>query len=185
MYSGYLLIEFCAQILLITPPLSHPGTLLSLSTNLALRSTKLPRLTSEADEDPMFDDDWDASVPLYQASNQLPPITLLVLSVGDNIFFDPTKEELAVADCVLAVSLATNSAKDIPKVIGVRTLESGSGGIVTTAGAKDVGSGGGAAVEATSMGGVKRTVVKKIIKESLSVGKEVFGSLQGVVDGNH
>ncbi|KAI5852810.1 ribosomal protein S5 domain 2-type protein [Morchella snyderi] len=173
------------DILLITPPLSHPGTLLSLSTNLALRSTRLPRLASEADEDPMFDDDWDASVPLYQTSHQLPPITLLVLSVGDNIFFDPTKEELAVADCVLAVSLATNSVKDTPKVIGVRTLESGNGGIVTTAGAKEMGSGGGATVESTSMGGVKRTVVKKIIKESLSVGKEVFGSLQGVVDANH
>lgn len=170
------------QILLITPPLSHPATLLSLSTNLALRSTRLPRLTSEPDEDPVFDDDWDASTPLYPASSQLPPITLLVVGVGENIFFDPTREELAVGDCVLAISLAANSAKDTPGVIGVRTLESGTGGLAT--GAKDVGGGGGGgiAVGAASVGGVKRAVVKRIIKESLDIGKEVFESLQGVVD---
>lgn len=161
------------QILLITPPLSHPATLLSLSTNLALRSTRIPRLTSESDEDPIFDDDWDASIPLYLITSQLPPITLLVVSVEEkNIFFDPTREELSVGDCVLAISLASNSAHDTPKVIGVRTLESGTGGIA----------GGG--VAAASIGGVKRGVIKRIIKESLSVGKEVFESLQGVVDAN-
>lgn len=94
-----------------------------------------------------------------------------------NIFFDPTREELSVGDCVLAISLASNSTHDTPKVIGVRTLESGTGGIVTDA--KD----GGGAV-GVSMGGVKRGVIKRIIKESLSVGKEVFESLQGVVDAN-
>lgn len=172
------------QVLLITPPLSHPATLLSLSTNLALRSTRIPRLTSEPNEDPVFDDDWDASIPLYPASSQLPPITLLVMSVGENIFFDPTREELSVGDYVLAVSLASNSAKDTPKVIGVRTLESGTGGIAT--GTKNVGGGGGGgmAVEVTNMGGVKRGVVKRIIKKSLGVGREVFESLQGVVGAN-
>lgn len=171
------------QILLITPPLSHPATLLSLSTNLALRSTRIPRLTSDEDEDPVFNDDWDASTPLYPASSQLPPITLLVVSVGENIFFDPTKEELFVGDCVLAVSLASNSIKHTPRVIGVRTLESGTSGIQT--GTKNVGGGGGGiAAEVVSMGGVKRGVVKRIIKESLSVGKEVFEGLQGVLDAN-
>lgn len=164
------------QILLITPPLSHPATLLSLSTNLALRSTRIPRLISESDEDPIFDDDWDASIPLYSITSQLPPITLLVVSVEErNIFFDPTREELSVGDCVLAISLASSPAHDTPKVIGVRTLESGTGGIA--ADAKD-------GVVAASIGGVKRRVIKRIIKESLSVGKEVFESLQGVVDAN-
>lgn len=75
----------------------------------------------------MFNDDWDAATPLYpfddiptppvvsskpQNQNQTPPkrkfkppITLLVISVGENIFFDPSSEELAVADAVLAISI--------------------------------------------------------------------------------
>lgn len=166
------------QILLITPPLSHPATLLSLSTNLALRSTRIPRLTSESDEDPIFDDDWDASFPLYPTTCQLPPITLLVVSVEGNIFFDPTREELSVGDYVLAVSLASSSASDTQKVIGVRTLESSIGGTATEV--KD-GKGG---TMVTTMGGVKRGVIKRIIKESLGVGKEVFESLQSAVDAN-
>lgn len=65
----------------------------------------------------MFDDDWAAATPLYGASPRSkhrgpaaararPPITLLVMAVGDNIIFDPTKDELAVADSALAVSVA-------------------------------------------------------------------------------
>lgn len=102
-----------AQILLISPPLSYPLPLLSLTTHLALLSTRLPRLKSEGDEDPMFDDDWDASTFLYprdttssSAPTSRPPITLLVVAVGDNVIFDPAKEELAVAETALAVSVA-------------------------------------------------------------------------------
>ncbi|KAI1652096.1 ribosomal protein S5 domain 2-type protein [Daldinia loculata] len=102
------------DIILISPPLSYPLPLLSLTTHLALLSTRLPRLKSEADEDPMFDDDWDASQFIYprQSSDTTsatvgsrPPVTLLVMAVGDNIIFDPSKEELAVADSALAVSV--------------------------------------------------------------------------------
>ncbi|KAJ1338021.1 exosome complex component RRP42 [Microdochium nivale] len=101
------------DIILISPPLSYPLPLLSLTTHLALLSTRLPRLKSEADEDPMFDDDWAAAVYMYSSSSsttstissQRPPITLLVMAVGDNIIFDPSKEELAVADAALAVSV--------------------------------------------------------------------------------
>jgi exosome complex component RRP42 len=68
----------------------------------------------------MFDDDWAASQFIYprsgspapaSASTSRPPITLLVMAVGDNIIFDPSKEELAVADCALAVSVGE---ADIP-----------------------------------------------------------------------
>jgi exosome complex component RRP42 len=94
---------------LISPPLSYPLPLLSLTTHLALLSTRLPRLKSEGDEDPMFDDDWEASPFLYPrkdtTAGSRPPITLLVVAVGDSILFDPSKEELAVADSALAVSL--------------------------------------------------------------------------------
>ncbi|KAI1817128.1 hypothetical protein GGS20DRAFT_101720 [Poronia punctata] len=98
------------DIILISPPLSYPLPLLSLTAHLALLATRLPRLKSEGDEDPMFDDDWAASQPIYprasgSTSSSRPPITLLVMAVGDNIIFDPSKEELAVADCALAVSV--------------------------------------------------------------------------------
>ncbi|KJZ71997.1 hypothetical protein HIM_08558 [Hirsutella minnesotensis 3608] len=98
------------DILLISPPLSYPLPLLSLTTHLALLATRIPRLKSEGDEDPMFVDDWEASQFLYPregaAAGSRPPITLLVIAVGDNIIFDPAKEELAVADTALAVSVS-------------------------------------------------------------------------------
>lgn len=103
------------DVLLISPPLSYPLPLLSLTTHLALLATRLPRLVSEGDEDPFFDDDWDAATFLYAkegttnnaatSAKSRPPITLLVMTVGDNILFDPTAEELAVANAVLAVSV--------------------------------------------------------------------------------
>lgn len=77
----------------------------------------------------MFDDDWGASEYLFPRPGSItssstskkgkqaaatqparpvflprPPVTLLVMSVGGNIVFDPTREELAVADAALAVS---------------------------------------------------------------------------------
>lgn len=101
------------DILLLSPPLSYPLPLLSLTTHLALLASRLPRLKSEGDEDPMFDDDWETSTFLYSrdkreedTSSGRPPITLLVIVVGDNIIFDPSKEELAVAETALAVSVA-------------------------------------------------------------------------------
>ncbi|KAK7746913.1 Exosome complex component rrp42 [Cytospora paraplurivora] len=98
------------DILLISPPLSYPLPLLSLTTHLALLATRVPRLRSEGDEDPLFDDDWDSSTYLYPQKEGVlggrPPVTLLVMAVGNNIIFDPAKEELAVADCALAISVA-------------------------------------------------------------------------------
>ncbi|RDL39023.1 Uncharacterized protein BP5553_03363 [Venustampulla echinocandica] len=103
------------DILLLSQPLSYPLPLLSLTTHLALLSTRLPKLKSELDEDPMFDDDWDASVFLYPRTEQTldavrPPVTLLVMTVKDNIIFDPSKEELAVAEVSLAVSVAERTS---------------------------------------------------------------------------
>ncbi|KFY62845.1 hypothetical protein V496_04363, partial [Pseudogymnoascus sp. VKM F-4515 (FW-2607)] len=93
-----------------------PLPLLSLTTYLALLSTRLPALKSERDEDPLFNDDWDAAVPLYPrdgATSARPPVTILVVAVGENVLFDPSKEELAVADAVLAVSVADRAAKGV------------------------------------------------------------------------
>ncbi|KAL7268404.1 Exosome complex component rrp42 [Rhizina undulata] len=158
------------DILLLTPPLSHPTTLLSLTTHLALTTTKLPRLISKPDEDPLFDDDWGNALPLYPPTVTLPPITLLVVSIEPNIFFDPTREELAVCDCVLAVSIVNNSG--VYKVVGIRTLESGAR-VALAEGGKDL--------EVGEKQGVGRAVVKKLVKESLEVAQEVFGSLKGVL----
>ncbi|KAI7299213.1 hypothetical protein KC315_g17727 [Hortaea werneckii] len=118
------------DILLLSQPLSYPLPLLSLTTHLALLSTRLPALVSERDEDPLFNDDWEASTFLYPKTSSPssssssstaappspPPITLLVVSISpssssgaaaDNstILFDPSREELAVADAVVAISL--------------------------------------------------------------------------------
>ena len=106
-------------MLLISPPLSYPLPLLSLTTHLALLATRLPRLRSEGDEDPFFDDDWAAAPYLYPRTSgggggggNRPPVTLLVMAVGRNIIFDPAKEELAVADVALAVSVMGEVLQD-------------------------------------------------------------------------
>ena len=104
------------DILLLSQPLSYPLPLLSLTTHLALLDTRTPKLKSEQDEDPLFDDDWDAANLLYPYSQKhgqrldRPPITLLVITVGPNIIFDPSKEELAVAEAVLALSVSLSSS---------------------------------------------------------------------------
>lgn len=114
-YWWYKFTDVCTiQILLISPPLSYPLPLLSLTTHLSLLATRLPRLKSEGDEDPLFDDDWDSSTYLYPQKGGValsrPPVTLLVMAVGNNIIFDPAKEELAVADVALAISVADAAA---------------------------------------------------------------------------
>ncbi|CAK7267388.1 Exosome complex component rrp42 [Sporothrix epigloea] len=128
------------DVLLISPPLSYPLPLLSLTTHLALLATRLPRLVSEGDEDPFFDDDWDASTFLYPRSTSpsssleaRPPITLLVMTVGDNILFDPTAEELAVANAVLAISVGRGASSSSPspnastasplRLLAIRTID--------------------------------------------------------------
>lgn len=101
--------------------------LLSLTTHLALLATRLPRLISEGDEDPLFDDDWDSSNYLYPhdkgASGARPPVTLLVMAVGDNIIFDPAKEELAVADSALAISVAEAATSKVVEEMDVDDSE--------------------------------------------------------------
>ncbi|TID21833.1 putative 3 exoribonuclease family protein [Venturia nashicola] len=120
------------DILLLSTPLSYPLPLLSLTTHLALLSTRLPSLKSEGDEDPLFNDDWEESVYLYPftpTGNRLsrPPITLLVMSIGTNYIFDPSKEELAVAEAVVAISVGSTESEgkgnmDL-KLLALRTID--------------------------------------------------------------
>ncbi|RAO67684.1 uncharacterized protein BHQ10_003696 [Talaromyces amestolkiae] len=125
------------DVLLLSPPQSYPLPLLSLTTHLALLSTRLPKLKSQGEEDPFFEDDWNLSEYIYprpigaaqkQTQRQArPPVTLLVISTGQNVIFDPTREEIAVADAVLAVSIGRE--QDIEntdanlKLLSIRTID--------------------------------------------------------------
>ncbi|KAK3109832.1 Exosome complex component rrp42 [Teratosphaeriaceae sp. CCFEE 6253] len=198
------------DILLLSQPLSYPLPLLSLTTHLALLSTRLPSLISKKDEDPLFNDDWEASTPLYpQTQHRKPPITLLVMSVGPTILFDPSADELAVADAVVAISVATqppspgSPATNPLKVIALRTIDPPSrltapgipSALHTTPGAtsnhslspaeamsvreKDAGQ----SVWRPPRGGVKRDVLSGMIKEVVKeggVGREVLEGLARV-----
>jgi len=190
------------DILLLSPPLSYPLPLLSLTTHLALLDSKLPRQTSEPGDDPLFDDDWDAAVLLYPTAStnrtSRPPVTLLVLTVGTNIIFDPSREELAVADAVLAVSFAPDDEGRL-QLVALRTVDPPSrltppgvpdvvnpatavGAAATAAGGKE---GSGAVptasqdtlmsstkgnVWAPPRGGMKRELVKTIVEAVLRPG---------------
>ncbi|KAI4186283.1 MAG: hypothetical protein L6R41_003583 [Letrouitia leprolyta] len=184
------------DILLLTAPNSYPLPLLSLTTHLALLATKLPAPISRIDEDPHFNDDWDAAQSLYgDASGPIqgsrPPFTLLVISVGENIFFDPSREELAVADAVCAVTVGTTP----DPVSGRKRQTEGSGLRLLSLRTIDPPARLAAAASATSeegdedpglwkpaRGGMKRIVIAKMVKMVLEpggVGEEVMKGLEG------
>ena len=160
----------------------------------------------------MFDDDWDASRYLYLRNpspattdaspsyRMLPPVTLLVMTVGQNIIFDPTREELSVAEAVMAVSIAAFGREEELRLLGVRTLDPPSR--LTTPGVPDwantatggvVGgenaqhgrgdSDGREGVWTPPTGGVKRNMIGKVIEAILGkggVGREVMEGLSAV-----
>lgn len=99
---------------------SYPLTLLSLTTYLALKTTRLPLLVSDTDdseieEQPTFSDDWDNSRLLSAlvtggpaATTFQPPIFITLGVVGDNLLFDPSKEEEQVLENGLILSWYNN-----------------------------------------------------------------------------
>ena len=175
------------DVLLLSPftasGTSYPLPLLSLATHLALRSTRLPKLKSQGEEDPLVDDDWESSEYLYPSDNgkeeikkgrtgaasvplSMPPITLLVMTVSDNVIFDPSHSELAVADAVFAVSVGLSSVSQSTSILAIRTIETP---------ARDTMKGAPASGEAVEgevvpgvwrprVGGLKRDVLKRVIK---------------------
>ncbi|KAK4508074.1 hypothetical protein PRZ48_001811 [Zasmidium cellare] len=193
------------DILLLSQPLSYPLPLLSLTTHLALLSTRLPALISQKDEDPLFNDDWEASTHLFPrqpTTNEpetKPPITLLVMTVGTNILFDPSSDEIAVADAIVAISATEDSKDGGLKMVALRTVDPPSrltsAGVPTQA---NTTAGGGLSAEETlklrekdagatvwrpPRGGVSRTVLGRMIKkvvEKGGVGEEVLEGLRGV-----
>lgn len=159
---------------------------MSLTTHLALLSTCLPALTSQGDEDPLFNDDWTAATPLYAASTAIkPPITLLLMSVGENVFYDPSRDELAVADAVLAVSVAQQKSKAL-EVVSMRMVDPPSR--LTAAGVpRDLGSAGAVSISNADAlarreldeegkvwkpprGGLKRALLSRIVSQVVKDG---------------
>ena len=196
------------DILLLSPPLSYPLGLLSMATHLALLTTRLPALKSEKDEDPLFDDDWDAATPLYPKPSanaprtDTPPVILLAMAVGSNIIFDPCKEELAVADAVLAIACAASPTAATPaRIVSIRTIDppshltppavpnsmnSATGGTAPTSSADALTQ---RELLATSgvwtppRGGMKRSLISQVTKmvvEKGGVAEEVIGALAAI-----
>lgn len=190
--------------------MAYPLPLLSLTTHLALLSTKLPKLKSQGEEDPFFDDDWAVAEYLYPRSSTAlknspsqhvrPPVTLLVISVGDNVIFDPNREEIAVADAVLALSITRDESGGL-KLLSIRTIDPPSR-LTQPAipSSENVNMMGATPAEEIIMsqttgeeevpgvwrprrGGVKRSVVANMVRTVLKkggVGEEVLEGLEGV-----
>ncbi|ETI19638.1 hypothetical protein G647_09472 [Cladophialophora carrionii CBS 160.54] len=173
---------------------SYPLPLLSMATHLALRDTRVPRLKSEGEEDPVADDDWMASTYLYarrmggpMASR--PPVTLLVVVVGENVIFDPSREELAVADAVIAVSVGDVNGQggaDEFEVLATRMIDTPARD--TMKGVPMFGEvGEGVEVPGVwkpRVGGIKRSILKKAINTALTggVARDVMDGLDGFLN---
>jgi len=188
------------DVLLLSAPLSYPLPLLSLTTHLALLQTRLPALVSEKDEDPLFNDDWAAATALFEKGAK-PPVTLLVMSVGSNIVFDPSREELAVADAVVALSVREEGSDEELKVVAVRAVDppsrltvpgvpnsmnSVTGGVAPSSKQEALRMREGAdagSVWRPPRGGVKRgllgTMIRMVVQKG-GVGFEVLEALEGV-----
>jgi exosome complex component RRP42 len=170
---------------------SYPLPLLSLNVYLALCDTRVPRLKSQGEEDPVADDDWEASGYLYGRGARLakPAFTLLVLVVGGNMIFDPSREELAVGDAILAISvrLAMRSEKEEFRILAVRMIETpardtmkGVPALGESEEGQDV-----PGVWKPRLGGVKRSLLKDVTKVVMGedgkggVAREVVDGLEG------
>ncbi|KAK9430957.1 ribosomal protein S5 domain 2-type protein [Lipomyces doorenjongii] len=91
---------------IILDHVSHPLTLFSMTTYLALLDTRLPRLAPDSiggndnDKDeigiPQFSSDWADSDRLCMSWS--PPLVQLAIIVGKNVFVDATGEEAEVSD---------------------------------------------------------------------------------------
>jgi exosome complex component RRP42 len=196
------------DVLLLSPfaasETSYPLPLLSLATHLALRGTRLPKLKSQGEEDPLVDDDWESSVYLFPRPNAkgkakddadvtktkyarflpIPPITLLVMTVNSTIIFDPSHSELAVADAVFAVSVgwSATTINNAPTILAVRMIETP---------ARDTMKGVPASGEAVEgelvpgvwrprVGGVKRDILKRVISAVVGGSDGIDGENAGV-----
>ena len=183
------------DVVLISPPEgsagnSFPLPMLSMAIHLALRDTRIPRLKSEGEEDPLADDDWEASLWLYSKPGKkglndgVPPVTLLIMAVGDNVIFDPSGVELAVADGVFAVSIGRRADGDAIQILGLRMLETNARNTFKgVAKSEDVNEWDVVpGVWKPKVGGIKRTTLMSVSKAVMGVaGKDIIGSLEAFI----
>lgn len=107
-----------------------------------------------------------------------------MISVGQNIFFDPTHSELAVADAVLAVTVGASSSQREEEgldLLAVRTVDPPSRMSATASEVGKDGEGGEGAWKATK-GGMSRGILRRMVGmcvERGGVGEEVLGGLEG------
>jgi exosome complex component RRP42 len=130
-------------------------------------------------------------------------VTLLVISVGENIIFDPNREEIAVADAVLAISITRTGDSESLKLLSIRTIDPPSrltnpgipnsenvNMLGATAPSDDpavlnpaTGEEEVSRVWRPRRGGIKRSVIARMVKTVLGkggVGEEVLEGLEGV-----
>lgn len=121
-----------------------------------------------------------------------------MISVGDNVIFDPNREEIAVADAVLAISVTRSGDSETLKLLSIRSIDPPSRltqpGIPNSENVNMLGAtaapgeetGGQEEVEGVwrpRRGGVKRSVIARMVKTVLGkggVGEEVLEGLEGV-----
>ena len=168
--------------------------------HLALLSTRLPAVISKGLEDPHFDDDWEASTFLYTRHQPnfaskypeptiiKPPISIVVAAIGPHLYFDPCHEELAVADAVIAVTVAHMTGRRA-KVLAARTLDLPAASTTSSSSALagETGFDGlevGEGVWKPKRGGVKREVLIRAIEQCSKeggVGEEILSALESFV----
>jgi exosome complex component RRP42 len=138
----------------------------------------------------MADDDWMAATYLYSRSGRdKPPVTLLVVSVGDNSLFDPIHEELKVADSILAIGVGPSASGNTFQMLSMRMVDTPARDTmrgVPKAGTADEGT-EVAGVWKPKLGGIRSTVLKNIVKAVLSGGiaQDVMDGLDGFVRMEH
>lgn len=134
---------------------------------------------------------------------------MLAVTVGPNVFFDPSREEIAVADVVLSLTFAAAaSSSPAPlsttgkgpmrstqaeqrhggvKLLAIRMVEPPGRRMTTALGAAEAIEGpdeGGGGVWKKRAGGVRREVVRRVVDLVVSkggVGEEVLAGLEGWV----
>jgi exosome complex component RRP42 len=108
---------------------------------------------------------------------------LLVVVVGENVIFDPSREELAVADGVIAVSIGNGRDNGEYKLLAVRMIDTPARdtmkGVHQTGEMQE-----GAEVPGVWTpwhGGLKRSVLKAVVKAVLAggVARDVMAGLDG------
>lgn len=96
---------------------SYPLTMISMATYLAVKTTRLPKLISEINDEtieelPTFSDDWEDARLLSEIINRpfQPPVYITLGIIGNNLMFDPSLEEEQVLENGIIIGFYNNKA---------------------------------------------------------------------------